>query len=494
MNTASMITKYYKMKTVEIHPEGEAVLHIGTKGTHNAGLQRLDLSSGISTMFERVSSSFSLEVTPEDRHSMDVVFDSPPIKLEPSSPALLTNCGNLMMNGNSGGVLSDLTTSEDEFSPERTYQYENGDLSSTTPSPVNGISVDFCTSTIPSDQDSSDILPKRICLVCGDIASGYHYGVASCEACKAFFKRTVQGHIEYQCPASGDCEITKRRRKACQACRFQKCLQMGMLKEGVRLDRVRGGRQKYRRCDPTTIMMHQNQAKKPCFEFKGENKMLTELLRIEPEKVYAMPDPTQTIGELKFMSTLSDLADRELVVTIGWAKQVPGFANLSLSDQMNLLQAAWCDTLMLNLAYRSTPYKGYLVFADDFQISEEDAEKYVCPQDLDKVNRKMAKKMTSLGITKDEYVLLKAMVLFNEDANVDNAPAVKQVQDKYHDALIEYVQRRSGGSVRRVGNLLMLLPLMTQAKILAKQYWFNIKQEGKVPMHKLFLEMLEANS
>ncbi|KAK2190468.1 hypothetical protein NP493_81g05033 [Ridgeia piscesae] len=55
------------------------------------------------------------------------------------------------------------------------------------------------------------------------------------------------GNIEYTCPANGNCEITKRRRKACQACRFQKCLRMGMLKEGVRLDRVRGGRQKYKR-------------------------------------------------------------------------------------------------------------------------------------------------------------------------------------------------------------------------------------------------------
>jgi hypothetical protein len=85
------------------------------------------------------------------------------------------------------------------------------------------------------------------CLICGDVASGKHYGLRSCEACKAFFKRTVQGKIEYSCPATRECEINKRRRKACQACRFQKCLNMGMLKEGVRLDRVRGGRQKYRR-------------------------------------------------------------------------------------------------------------------------------------------------------------------------------------------------------------------------------------------------------
>lgn len=62
-----------------------------------------------------------------------------------------------------------------------------------------------------------------------------------------FFPRIVPGNIEYTCPANNDCEINKRRRKACQACRFQKCLKMGMLKEGVRLDRVRGGRQKYRR-------------------------------------------------------------------------------------------------------------------------------------------------------------------------------------------------------------------------------------------------------
>ncbi|KAJ6661235.1 hypothetical protein lerEdw1_015372 [Lerista edwardsae] len=39
-------------------------------------------------------------------------------------------------------------------------------------------------------------------------------------------------NIEYSCPATNECEITKRRRKSCQACRFMKCLKVGMLKEG----------------------------------------------------------------------------------------------------------------------------------------------------------------------------------------------------------------------------------------------------------------------
>lgn len=53
-------------------------------------------------------------------------------------------------------------------------------------------------------------------------------------------------------------------------------------------------------------------------------KIISHLLVAEPEKIYAMPDPTMPESDIKALTTLCDLADRELVVIIGWAKHIPG--------------------------------------------------------------------------------------------------------------------------------------------------------------------------
>lgn len=72
------------------------------------------------------------------------------------------------------------------------------------------------------------------------------------------------------------------------------------------------------------------------------------------------------------LSILSDLYDRELVGIIGWAKQIPGFTDLSLNDQMHLLQSTWAEILTLTLAHRSLQLVGLrrLKFASDFTLDE----------------------------------------------------------------------------------------------------------------------------
>ena len=80
------------------------------------------------------------------------------------------------------------------------------------------------------------------CAVCGDHAACQHYGVRTCEGCKGFFKRTVQKNAKYVCLADKNCPVDKRRRNRCQFCRFQKCLMVGMVKEVVRTDSLKGRR------------------------------------------------------------------------------------------------------------------------------------------------------------------------------------------------------------------------------------------------------------
>ncbi|XP_064408782.1 estrogen-related receptor gamma-like isoform X2 [Latimeria chalumnae] len=334
-------------------------------------------------------------------------------------------------------------------------------------------------------------IAKRLCLVCGDFASGYHYGVASCEACKAFFKRTIQGNIEYNCPVMNECEITKRRRKSCQACRFTKCLKVGMMKEGVRLDRVRGGRQKYRRPVITEaasyISSHYPQPIK-----KSASKVVSHLLLVEPSKVYAVPDPTIPDSDVKTLTTLCELINRELLVTIGWAKHIPGFSSLSLVDQMALLHSTWMEILILGVVFRSLLYSKELVFAENFVFGQEQC-RATRLLDLYTVLLQLIRKYQKMKLDKEEFVTLKAMALANSDSmNIENVEAVLILQDRLHEALQEYEAIRHHEDAHRSGKLLMTLPLLRQAAHEAIQCFCHMRLEGRVPMHKLFLEMLEA--
>lgn len=100
-------------------------------------------------------------------------------------------------------------------------------------------------------------------------------------------------------------------------------------------------------------------------------KMLEALASCEPDSLEI--NTTLENTKHRTLSVLSDLYDRELVGIIGWAKQIPGFTDLSLNDQMRLLQSTWAEILTLTLAYRSLPLIGLgrLKFATDFTMDEK---------------------------------------------------------------------------------------------------------------------------
>ncbi|XP_054154276.1 orphan steroid hormone receptor 2-like [Oppia nitens] len=100
-----------------------------------------------------------------------------------------------------------------------------------SPPPTSSSRISFSNVNLHSSPLLNPTIDKKtieFCVVCGDKASGRHYGAISCEGCKGFFKRSVRKQLNYVCRANQDCEVTKHHRNRCQFCRLQKCLQMGM--------------------------------------------------------------------------------------------------------------------------------------------------------------------------------------------------------------------------------------------------------------------------
>ncbi|TMS07169.1 Estrogen-related receptor gamma [Larimichthys crocea] len=310
-----------------------------------------------------------------------------------------------------------------------------------------------------------------------------------------------------------ECEITKRRRKACQACRFQKCLQAGMMREGVRMDRVRGGRQKYKRRVETSSHARSPfpahavsestrprgfHAKLPVFvclitSCLSGNKLISHLLLTESAPLAANQDDSTNDGSLRTLLTLCDLLNRELLVLIGWAKQIPGFSGLSLVDQMSLLQSGWMEALLVGVAWRTQGVSGEeLVFAGNLRLDKAQC-RAAGLADLYEALRHLTAKYQAMNLSAEEAAVLKAVALANSDASLVDCPdSVQRFQDGLHEALQDYESSRR--EQHRAGRLLMSLPLLRQTADRAVEAFLRLHRHRRVPLHKLLLEMLDAKA
>ncbi|XP_011640199.1 nuclear hormone receptor FTZ-F1 beta isoform X2 [Pogonomyrmex barbatus] len=146
------------------------------------------------------------------------------------------------------------------------HQVAQGSELSPDGHPVAEDQEDCRIPSAPSGISTRQQLINSPCPICGDKISGFHYGIFSCESCKGFFKRTVQNRKNYVCLRGAGCPVTVATRKKCPACRFDKCLNMGMKLEAIREDRTRGGRSTYQ----CTYTLPANLVGSPAGSMSGE--------------------------------------------------------------------------------------------------------------------------------------------------------------------------------------------------------------------------------
>nr|ASL70500.1 nuclear receptor [Brachionus rotundiformis] len=139
-----------------------------------------------------------------------------------------------MIRSRSNSVSEAAAASPELVKQLSTRPQHNGEVSSSPP-------VNKRHSTLIQSAQSSpkldDSFQKSQCRVCGDEASGYHYGVDSCEGCKGFFRRCITQGMNHQCTNNQQCEMTPFSRNSCQFCRLKKCFAVGMSREASRLGR-----------------------------------------------------------------------------------------------------------------------------------------------------------------------------------------------------------------------------------------------------------------
>ncbi|KAJ3613149.1 hypothetical protein NHX12_019401, partial [Muraenolepis orangiensis] len=372
------------------------------------------------------------------------------------------------------------------------------------------------------------------CAVCHDYASGYHYGVWSCEGCKAFFKRSIQGHTDYICPATNQCTIDRNRRKSCQACRLRKCYEVGMMKCGVRRDRCsyRGTRQ--RRPvgrDPAAgggaagrLGVHQatlhlegplltfmpslgaDHHRPPgCAAAMSPEQFVQRIMEAEPPDIYLREELKKPFTQTSMMMSLTHLADKELVLMISWAKKIPGFVELSLPDQIQLLKCCWLEVLMLGLMWRSVDHPGKLIFSPDLKLNREEGNCVEGIMEIFDMLLSATSRFRELNLQREEYVCLKAMILLNSNMctsvpetpeELESRSRLLRLLDLVIDALVWAISKlglSTQEQTLRLGHLTMLLSHIRHVSNKGMDHLSTMKRKNVVFVYDLLLEMLDTD-
>nr|AJT60337.1 retinoid X receptor [Cherax quadricarinatus] len=372
-----------------------------------------------------------------------------PLSVTPDTAALLSPSSSNFSNFN-GGPASPMISS-----PPFTIDSSGNMLSSN-----NGSSNNLSTS--PNQYPPTHPLSgsKHLCSICGDRASGKHYGVYSCEGCKGFFKRTVRKDLTYACREERSCIIDKRQRNRCQYCRYQKCLSMGMKREAVQEERQR-----------TKGDKGDGDTDSSC---GGISDMPIASIREAELSVEHTTDHPLDQGDA--VTNICQAADRHLVQLVEWAKHIPHFTDLPVDDQVILLKAGWNELLIASFSHRSMGVEDGIVLATGLVVHRSSAHQAGVGTIFDRVLSELVAKMKEMKMDKTELGCLRSIVLYNPDVKgLTCCNDVEILREKVYAALEEYTRTSYSEEPGRFAKLLLRLPALRSIGLKCLEYLFLFK-------------------
>lgn len=137
------------------------------------------------------------------------------------------------------------------------------------------------------------------------------------------------------------------------------------------------------------------------------------LLRAEPYPTSRYGSQCMQPNNIMGIENICELAARLLFSAVEWARNIPFFPDLQITDQVSLLRLTWSELFVLNAAQCSMPlHVAPLLAAAGLHASPMSADRVVAFMDHIRIFQEQVEKLKALHVDSAEYSCLKAIVLF----------------------------------------------------------------------------------
>ncbi|XP_030423344.1 COUP transcription factor 1 isoform X2 [Gopherus flavomarginatus] len=220
------------------------------------------------------------------------------------------------------------------------------------------------------------------------------------------------------------------------------------------------------------------------------------LLRAEPYPTSRYGSQCMQPNNIMGIENICELAARLLFSAVEWARNIPFFPDLQITDQVALLRLTWSELFVLNAAQCSMPlHVAPLLAAAGLHASPMSADRVVAFMDHIRIFQEQVEKLKALHVDSAEYSCLKAIVLFTSDAcGLSDAAHIESLQEKSQCALEEYVRSQYPNQPSRFGKLLLRLPSLRTVSSSVIEQLFFVRLVGKTPIETLIRDMLLSGS